>query len=185
MGTSQLGNTQIPSGTPGGWLPYLNLLQGIRMDYPHTWMVQEQSTPVQFAAWFGSPQQGVQDPFQENLTVTVQPVFPGTSQDTFVQGWQALAQQAGVQIVEQSSATLAGRNAHRVLFHTPPQPPTGQPHRVLLFLFLIDVRGYSVMYTGQQPDFDRFLPTVQQMLASLQVHSRSPEVRYESAGSSQ
>ena len=170
MGIPQYGNLPQQYGNTPAFVPYLNLLQGVRMDYPNTWTVQEQSLPVSFNVMFGSPQQGPQDPFRENLTVTVQPVFAGTTQDSFIQGWNTLANQMGVQVLEASAVPFAGQNAYRVLLNTPPQPPAGQPNRILLYLFLIGSKGYTVMYTGQGADFDLFMPTVQQMLSTLQVH---------------
>jgi eukaryotic-like serine/threonine-protein kinase len=170
MGTTQFGTpAQQPAAAPV-WVPYLNLQQGLRMDYPNTWTTQEQGSPFSFAAWFGSPQQGPQDSFQENVTLTVQPVFAGTTLDTLIQGWQAVAGQAGLQVYESGLSTAAGKHAFRSLFQTPPQPPGGQPNRVLLFLFLLDTRAFTFAYTGQSSDFDQFLPIAQQMLATLQVH---------------
>ncbi|GAA3751285.1 hypothetical protein [Terriglobus aquaticus] len=170
MGTPPFGPfAQQPAAAPA-WVPYLNLVHGVRMDYPNTWMTQEQATPFTFVAWFGSPQQGPQDPFQENLTVTVQPVFAGTTLDGIVQTWQTMAMQARIQVAESGPSTLAGQQAFRALCQTPPQPPAGQPNRVLLFAFLLGNRACTVAYTGQSSHFDQFLPTVQQMLATLQVH---------------
>ena len=169
MGTPSFGMPQQqPAPTPA-WVPYLNLMQGIRMDYPNTWLTQEQGSPVSFIVWFASRQQGPQDTFQENLSLLVQPVFAGTTPDAVLQGWQAMATQARVNVLETSATTLAGQHAWRVLFDTPPQPPTGQPNRVLLFLFLIGAKAFTVTYTGQGNDFELLLPTVQQMLATLQV----------------
>lgn len=151
------------------FLPYLNLEHGIRMDYPASWTMKEQASPVSYAVAFGSPQESPSDQFQENLTITVQPLFAGVTQDIFVQSWQGFAKQAQLQVLEMGMTMLANRNVCRIVFNTPLQAPVPMSGKVMMFLFVIGAKGYTVAYTGQQGHFETFLPSVQQMLSTLQV----------------
>src|ERR1700691_3000617 len=100
MGTTNYGGAQV-------FLAYLNLEHGIRMDYPANWALSERSSPVSFMVAFGSPQEDASDQFQENLNITLQPLFPGITQELFVQAWQALANQAHLEVLEVGMTTLA------------------------------------------------------------------------------
>jgi hypothetical protein len=163
MGTPNLGGAQ-------SFLAYLNLEHGLRMDYPASWMVNEQSLPFSFSVVFGSPQEDVSDQFQENLNITLQPLFPGVTQESFVQSWQAYTQQAHLDVVEMEETTLANQKAARAVFNTPLQAPVPLAGKVMIFLFVLGAIGFTVTYTGQQGHFETFLPTVEQMLQTLQVH---------------
>jgi hypothetical protein len=157
-------------GSAKALLSYLNLEHGVRMDYPASWVVREQSSPFSFVVAFGSPQEDASDQFQENLTITLQPVFAGITQDMFVQSWQALAKQAQLDVLEMGVTTLANQNVCRVVFNTPLQASVPMNGKVMMFLFVIGSMSYTVAYTGQQGHFETFLPTIEQMLSTLQVH---------------
>jgi hypothetical protein len=157
-------------GGPQASLAYLNLEHGIRMDYPANWNLREQSSPVSFVVAFGSPQEDASDQFQENLTITLQPLFSGITQDAFVQSWQGLAKQAQVEVIESGVTMLANLNVCRIVFNTPLAAPVPLAGKVMMFLFVIGAKGYTVAYTGQQGHFETFLPVVEHMLSTLQVH---------------
>ena len=163
MGTPNFGGAQP-------FLSYLNLEHGIRMDYPANWVVKEQSLPVSFVVAFGSPQENASDQFQENLTITLQPLFPGVTQDIFVQSWQALANQAHLQVLEMGMTTLANQNVYRIVFNTQLPGPVPMAGKVMMFVFVLGAIGYTLTYTGQQGHFETFLPTVGHMLSTLQLH---------------
>jgi hypothetical protein len=163
MGTPNLGGAQAV-------LAYLNLEHGIRMDYPATWTLSEQSLPVSFTAAFGSPQEDASDQFQENLSILLQPLFPGTTQEGFIQSWQAWAKRSHLEVLEMGMTTLANQNVCRVVFNTPLPAPVPMAGKVMMFLFVIGAVGYEVAYTGQLGHFEKFLATVQQMLSTLQIH---------------
>ena len=151
-----------------GYLSYLNLEHGLRMDYPASWIVKEQSSPASYAVAFGSPQESSADQFQENLTIVVQPVFEGTTLDALQQSWSQMAKQAPIQIAEAGLATLCAQPAFRVVFETP--LGNGQiSGKVMMYLLLIGTRGYTVTYTGQNGHLEVFLPDVTQMLSTLQI----------------
>jgi hypothetical protein len=163
MGTPNYGGAQV-------FLAYLNLEHGIRMDYPANWVLNEQSLPFSFSVAFGSPQEDVSDQFRENLNITLQPLFPGITQEIFVQTWQAFAKQTHLAVLEMGITTLANQNVCRIVFNAPLQAPVPMTGKAMMFLFVIGAIGYTVTYTGQIGHFETFLPTVEHMLSTLQVH---------------
>lgn len=151
-------------------VPYLNLQHGIRMDYPNSWMVREQGSPYAYNAWFISPSESLNDQFQGNLGLQVQPLFPGATLEGVFATWQAMMQGMPVQLRDLQSCTLAGNRARRITVEG--QLPTSTPlsGRSLVYIVVLGTKAYTFTYIGEESHFDVFLPTVNQMLASLKLH---------------
>lgn len=160
-----------PAANSSPMLAYLNLEHGLRMDYPASWEVKERGSPVSYLVAFGAPRESATDQYEENLSILVQALFVDTTLEAFLGGCQMTMKQAQVQVQESAMTVLAGQQALRVVCGGQVLGAAGPlPGKMMIFLFLIGAKGYTVTYTGEQGHFETFLPVVQQMLATLQAH---------------
>jgi phosphotransacetylase len=84
-------------------------------------------------------------------------------------------EQQGIQTSESSDFTLAGKPGHRIVF-SPPEPRGQETQdtpqvsiRIMQTWTTIDNKVYLLSYSAEDSKFQKYLPTVEQMLMSLQV----------------
>jgi hypothetical protein len=164
--TNQAGS--YPAANNGPFLPYVNLGQGIRIDYPAKWRHTEQNSPAGFMVGFISPQEDPSDTFCENINLYIQPIPPGMSLEQYVKANLDGMRQAPFVYQQNQKTSIAGFDAYRLIY-TGPLSGMGLSGKYMQFLFLSGTKGYVLTYTAQMGHFDTFLPTVEQMISTLAI----------------
>jgi eukaryotic-like serine/threonine-protein kinase len=162
---------QVPGQQP--FLSYLNLNLGLCVTYPAHWLKQEGPIATGFAVVFNSPAEGPSDRFSENVNVFAEPLPPSVTLDQYYQGCAQGANQQAVKFLERGPATISGRPAYRHVY-TGAAPaflpvPAALSLQCLQYFIVSNSKGYVVTYTAESQKYNKFLPTVEQMLSTLQV----------------
>ena len=166
-----MGDTAYSTTAPP-FLPYLNLQQGIHIDYPANWVKQEQNAPAGFILLFCSPRADYRDEFSENLNLVIEPLAPGISLDQYFRGTMAGFAQTPLRFIEEGApATLGGYPAYRVMMTGPLQTAMGAPlsGKYLQLITVYNSRGYVLTYTAEMQKYDAYLPLVEHMIGSFEI----------------
>ena len=101
------------------------------------------------------------------LTRYLQPI----SLDEYTQTTLSALEQQGIQVCESNTFTVAGKPGHRIVF-SPPEPRGQDAPQVSISLMQTWTTGnkvYLLSYSAEDSKFQKYLPTVEQMLKSLQI----------------
>ena len=166
-----------PSTTSGSNLiTYDNPTHKLKMQYPSDWTVSTNALPTYSGiVAFYSPLQNLQDILPAELSLSVTTYLQSVSIDEYTQTTLAALEQQGIQVSESSAFTLAGKPGHRIVF-SPPEPRGQETQdapqvsiRIMQTWTTIDNKVYLLSYSAEDSKFQKYLPTVEQMLMSLQV----------------
>jgi eukaryotic-like serine/threonine-protein kinase len=155
---------------PEPFLIYMNMARGIRMKYPSGWEKQEQSGQAGFMVMFLSPLENPSDRFRENVNLIVEAIPGPFSLEQIVAGTvQSIMQQAPVTFLQEPTPTTIGGVPGYQVSYTGPLPAEGMGGKWMQIFFIKNGKAFTFTYTAEATKFDRFLPTVQQIIASLEV----------------
>ncbi len=166
-----------PSTTSGSNLiTYDNPAHKLKMQYPSDWTVSTNALPTYSGiVAFYSPLQNLQDILPAELSLSITTYLQSVSIDEYTLTTLAALEQQGIQVSESSAFTLAGKPGHRIVF-SPPEPRGQETQdapqisiRIMQTWTTIDNKVYLLSYSAEDSKFPKYLPTVEQMLMSLQV----------------
>ena len=166
-----------PSTTSGSNLiTYDNPTHKLKMQYPSDWTVSTNALPTYSGVVaFYSPLQNLQDILPAELSLSITTYIQSVSIDEYTRTTLAALEQQGIQVSESSAFTLAGKPGHRIVF-SPPEPRGQETQdapqisiRIMQTWTTIDNKVYLLSYSAEDSKFQKYLPTVEQMLMSLQV----------------
>ena len=166
-----------PSTTSGSNLiTYDNPTHKLKMQYPSDWTVSTNALPTYSGVVaFYSPLQNLQDILPAELSLSITTYLQSVSIDEYTRTTLAALEQQGIQVSESSAFTLAGKPGHRIVF-SPPEPRGQETQdapqvsiRIMQTWTTIDNKVYLLSYSAEDSKFQNYLPTVEQMLMSLQV----------------
>jgi serine/threonine-protein kinase len=146
------------------------------MQYPSDWTVSTNALPTYSGiVAFYSPLQNLQDILPAELSLSITTYIQSVSIDEYTRTTLAALEQQGIQVSESSAFTLAGKPGHRIVF-SPPEPRGQETQdapqvsiRIMQTWTTIDNKVYLLSYSAEDSKFQKYLPTVEQMLMSLQV----------------
>jgi eukaryotic-like serine/threonine-protein kinase len=166
-----------PSTTSGSNLiTYDNPTHKLKMQYPSDWTVSTNALPTYSGiVAFYSPLQNLQDILPAELSLSITTYLQSVPIDEYTRTTLAALEQQGIQTSESSAFTLAGKPGHRIVF-SPPEPRGQETQdapqvsiRIMQTWTTIDNKVYLLSYSAEDSKFQKYLPTVEQMLMSLQV----------------
>ena len=166
-----------PSTTSGSNLiTYDNPTHKLKMQYPSDWTVSTNALPTYSGiVAFYSPLQNLQDILPAELSLSITTYLQSVSIDEYTRTTLAALEQQGIQVSESSAFTLAGKPGHRIVF-SPPEPRGQEAQdapqvsiRIMQTWTTIENKVYLLSYSAEDSKFQKYLPTVEQMLMSLQV----------------
>ena len=166
-----------PSTTSGSNLiTYDNPTHKLKMQYPSDWTVSTNALPTYSGiVAFYSPLQNLQDILPAELSLSITTYLQPVSIDEYTRTTLTALEQQGIQVSESSAFTLAGKPGHRIVF-SPPEPRGQETQdapqvsiRIMQTWTTIDNKVYLLSYSAEDSKFQKYLPTVEQMLMSLQV----------------
>jgi len=159
-----------------GFLPYLNPIHGIFMQYPSNWTASTSGlTDYTDLIAFYSPLQNLSDSFPARLTISVivysqnisLPEYTDLVLNMFNQSEQA------VDVRSSSDVTVSGYPGHRAVLAVQPfQNSTLIFHQMNTWT-TIGNKVYLLTYEGGEPVFNQHLPEVSQMLETLRIGSNN------------
>jgi len=152
------------------FLPYMNFNQGIRINYPADWRQMEQEAPAGFVVSFFSPPESLTDRFSENINVVLEPLELDMTAYDYAQACLRGISNGPIQFVENSEATVAGRQGYRWVYTGPLAIPGYDiSAKSMQCLTVSGRKGIVVTYTAEIDKYDKFLPIIQQMCDSLEI----------------
>jgi hypothetical protein len=158
------------------FLPYLNPIHGIFMQYPSDWIAST-SALVDYTdlVAFYSPLQNLSDTFPARLTISVVTYGQNVSLPEYTDFvWTRLNQSEGVDVRSSSEVTVAGYPGHRLVITNQPQVQ----NTTLIFYQVntwttIGNKVYLLTYEAEEATFNDHLPEVNQMLGSLTIQQEA------------
>ena len=157
-------------------ITYDNPTHKLKMQYPSDWTVSTNALPTYSGiVAFYSPLQNLQDILPAELSLSITTYLQSVSIDEYTRTTLAALEQQGIQVSESSAFTLAGKPGHRIVF-SPPEPRGQETQdapqvsiRIMQTWTTMDNKVYLLSYSAEDSKFQKYLPTVEQMLMSLQV----------------
>jgi eukaryotic-like serine/threonine-protein kinase len=161
--------TQAFAQTNPNFLTYQNPTQGIKMQYPSSWMVSQNglrvfSDIVGFYAPFGN----LSDVLTGGLILSIRHY----SQNITLDGYNTLInnslKQPGVQIIESNPSTLAGNPAHTTVFLA----SSGSGIFKIETMLVWTVKGnnvYAISFNSEAAKYPTYVPIVQKMINTFEI----------------
>ncbi|MDQ3837935.1 MAG: hypothetical protein M3297_01555 [Thermoproteota archaeon] len=159
-------------------ITYDNPTYKLKLQYPSDWTVSTNALPTYSGVVaFYSPLENLQDILPAELSISVTTYLQPISLEEYTQTTLAALEQQGIQVSESNPFTVAGKPGHRIVF-SPPEP-RGQETQdspqvsisVMQTWTTIGNRVYLLSYSAEDSKFQQYLPTVEQMLRSLQIQA--------------
>ena len=158
------------------FLPYVNPIHRIFMQYPSNWIASTSGLAdyTELIAFY-SPIQNVSDFFPARLTISVINFAQNISLPEYTDSVQTILNQSDqVDVTSSSEVTLAGYPGHRVVVAIQPfQNSTSLFHQMSTWT-TVGNKVYLLTYEGEESTFNRHLPEVSQMLESLRLNITAP-----------
>jgi hypothetical protein len=163
--------------TNNNFLTYNNPTYKIKMQYPADWTVSTNTLQTYSGVVaFYSPLQSLTDILPAELSLSITTYSQGVSLDEYTKTTLAALDQQGIKVSDSNAFTLAGKPGHRIVFSPPqPQPQNnnqGDPQvsiSIMQAWTTIGNKVYLISYSAEESKFQKYLPTVEQMLSSLQI----------------
>lgn len=163
--------------TNNNFLTYNNPTYKIKMQYPADWTVSTNTLQTYSGVVaFYSPLQSLTDILPAELSLSITTYSQGVSLDEYTKTTLAALDQQGIKVSDSNAFTLAGKPGHRIVFSPPqPQPQNnnqGDPQvsiSIMQAWTTIGSKVYLISYSAEESKFQKYLPTVEQMLSSLQI----------------
>lgn len=164
------------SATGSNLLTYDNPTHKLKLQYPADWTVSTNALPTYSGvAAFYSPLQNLRDILPAELSISITTYLQPVSIDEYTQTTLAVLEQQGIQVSESNTFTLAGKPGHRIVF-SPPEPrgqDTQDAPQVSINIMqtwtTIGNKVFLFTYSAEDSKFQKYMPTVEQMLKSVQV----------------
>ena len=158
------------------FLPYLNPIHGIFMQYPSNWIASTSGlTDYTDLIAFYSPLQNLSDSFPARLTIALVSYSQNVSLPEYTNLVLTKFNQSDqVDVRSSSEVTIAGYPGHRVVLAVQPfQNSTLIFHQMNTWT-TIGNKLYLLRYEGEESTFNQYLPEVNQMLESLRLNMTAP-----------
>jgi hypothetical protein len=163
------------TATTNNFLTYNNPTFKIRMQYPPDWTVSTNTLPTYSGVVaFYSPLESLTDVLPAELSLSITTYTKGVSLDEYTKTTLAALDQQGIKVSESNAFTLAGKPGHRIVF-SPPQPQNNNQVDPQVSISIMQAwttigsKVYLLSYSAEESKFQKYLPTVEQMLNSLQI----------------
>jgi uncharacterized membrane protein YjfL (UPF0719 family) len=158
------------------FLPYVNPIHRIFMEYPSNWIASTSGLAdyTELIAFY-SPIQNVSDFFPARLTISVINFAQNISLPEYTDSVQTILNQSDqVDVRSSSEVTLSGYPGHRVVVAIQPfQNSTSLFHQMSTWT-TVGNKVYLLTYEGEESTFNEYLPEVSQMLESLRLNITAP-----------
>lgn len=151
---------------------YENPSYGINVQYPKDWTASTSAIPVYNGIiGFYPPLKNLTDIPSASVSLLVTTYAPTISLDGYTKTILGALEQQGVKIDESNPNTLAGKPGHRITYSPTNQETPNAPVnlKVMETWTVIDNKVYLVSFNADTQKFATYLPTVQQMIDSLQI----------------
>ncbi|MFA7244746.1 MAG: PsbP-related protein [Candidatus Magasanikbacteria bacterium] len=148
---------------------YTNDNAGITMSYPNNWDVEEGESNNSLIVSFFSKKQSDKDDFLENVNVLFQDFGDiGIDLDTLhKESIKELTKNIpDFKLTKEEDMTIDGEPG-KLIIYTGTYPGTNFVGAVVQAYTVWDDYAYIITYVGKQGDFEKFVPTVQEMLKSF------------------
>ena len=158
------------------FLPYLNPIHGIFMQYPSNWIASTSGlADYTHLIAFYSPLQNFSDIFPARLTISAIIYGQNVSLPEYTNSvLTRLNQSEQVDVRSSSEVTMAGYPGHRVVLAVQPfQNSTLLFHQMNTWTS-IENKVYVLTYEGEESSFNQHLPEVSRMLESLRLNITAP-----------
>ena len=170
-----MGQKEFPSSisnitTTSDFLTYENLLLGIKMQYPSNWTVSSSALrDYDDVVAFYSPLQNLSDTYPAQLVLSMVRYSQNISLDEYTNlSLSALNQSQQLIVNESNPFTLANNPAHKIIFSA--ISPTDQVNfNVMQIWTSIGDKLYILSYDAEASKFSKNLPTIEQMLQSVEI----------------
>jgi hypothetical protein len=170
-----MGQKEFPSSisnitTTSDFLTYENLLLGIKMQYPSNWTVSSSALrDYNDVVAFYSPLQNLSDALPAQLVLSMVRYSQNISLDEYTNlSLSALNQSQQLIVNESNPFTLANNPAHKIIFSA--ISPTDQVNfNVMQIWTSIGDKLYILSYNAEASRFSKNLPTIEQMLQSVEI----------------
>jgi serine/threonine-protein kinase len=152
------------------FLIYQNSALGIKMKYPQSWEKQEINNPITGeVVAFLSPTESSADKFQEKVTITVE-YFSGTLNEYSDSSIKEIENQVAGKIEHTSNRTFANKSGKELVFTVKDRDYSLKNLQVFT---LKEGKAYAIIYTAEKDIYDKFLPTADTMVKSLEINSET------------
>ncbi len=151
---------------------YENPSYGIKIQYPKDWTASTSAIPVYNGIiGFYPPLKNLTDIPSASVSLLVTTYAPTISLDGYTKTILGALEQQGVKIDESNPNTLAGKPGHRITYSPSNQETPNAPVnlKVMETWIVMNNKVYLVSFSADTQKFAAHLPTVQQMLDSLQI----------------
>jgi PsbP-like protein len=170
-----MGQKEFPSSisnitTTSDFLTYENLLLGIKMQYPSNWTVSSSALrDYDDVVAFYSPLQNLSDTYPAQLVLSMVRYSQNISLDEYTNHSLSALDQSQQFIVNESNPfTLANNPAHKIIFSA--ISPTDQVNFSVTQIWTsIGDKLYILSYDAEASKFSKNLPTIEQMLQSVEI----------------
>jgi len=161
--------TNASAQTNSNFLTYQNPSQGIKMQYPSSWMASQSglrvfSDIVGFYAPFGN----LSDVLTGGLVLSLRHYSQNITLDGYNNLINNSLKQPGVQIIESNASTLAGNPAHKTVFLA----SSGSGSFKIETMLVWTVKGnnvYTISFNSEAAKYATYLPVVQKMINTIEI----------------
>ncbi|HZC20709.1 MAG TPA: PsbP-related protein [Nitrososphaeraceae archaeon] len=158
--------------TANKFLVYTNPNQGIRIDYPANWKLDEHPYADKFVAYLTSTLKNSSDVSPATFTVSVETLKKNISLDNYTNANLAKAKQSlpRFQLVESNATTLAGIPAHKIVYtFLSPDPAIQIPFTSMNIWTIKQGKAYNISYTQARSQFAKYLEVTEHMINSFTI----------------
>lgn len=146
---------------------YQNEANGISLEYPATWSLKE-NPKAGYIAGFFSPKEGSNDNYIESLGVKVVNTSsqPNVTLQELVDAWENQTKKAETTFVvtDRKSSSVAGEKSSDLLYTFKDQDGSGKG---MVRISLKNKKVYIFQYNAKESDYDKYLPTIEEILSSV------------------
>ena len=152
-----------------------NIAFGLRMLYPSDWSVTEVKSTLSpnastsAVAFFKAPVESPSDVYQENVIINMKGPSPDdlTLRDYTENSLNAFRNMPNIRLLQSFPNTLAGLPAHMVVYSENSEGIDIQ--KMQIWTIVDNDTAYVVTFGAEQTQFSRYLPSVAQMINSIQI----------------
>ena len=158
--------------TANKFLVYTNPNQGIRIDYPANWKLDEHPYADKFVAYLTSTLKNSSDVSPATFTVSVETLKKNISLDNYTNTNLAKAKQSlpRFQLIESNATTLAGIPAHKIVYtFLSPDPAIQIPFTSMNIWTIKQGKAYNISYTQARSQFAKYLEVTEHMINSFTI----------------
>lgn len=151
------------------YISYINQDYGVKINYPKTWQVETRDDFLISGFIFLAPLENSQDIFQENISIFVENLVSDTSLNEYTSESIAEIKQLSDPNVTNAKQTVLGSYEGRSVIYQ------GKEQNIAVkrmqIWTVVESRAYTVTYTAQPKDYEKYLPIVQQITNSFNLLS--------------